>query len=723
MSASLNDPPIFGGLVNANIKANTNTFLNLGQRFAPVPTAPSSAPTVPAVLGTPTQTSITVSFDVFGITGDEPIDYSVFWGTTASPTNSFPATLLSGTIWTSTITGLNPDTSYYFKSRAVNIVGEKDSVVSASIQTDSPSPGAPSGPPTIPTVSGTPSQTSITVRFDVAGISGVPPPDFSVFWGETPSPTNPGIATFVSGTTYVSTVSGLTAGTAYYFISSASNASGTQDSAVSARISTAGTPITPPSGPPTVPVVSGIPTQSSITITFSVAGITGSPVPEYSILWGTTTSPTTPGVATFLTGSIYQAIVSGLTESTDYYFKSVAGNSVGNQNSTVSDAISTSSAPPPPPPSALQNLALLTFLSIDGAGIWSINTSGNPDFGSMMLTGVNAGTWQGTDGKSYLNGIRVKPNTELILSLGGSAMDSFLSVAFPSNQGAIDLCNTIWNVLFGAASPNTLNWSNLAWAGSPNPLFFKGIDLDMEGAIGTGILGAFMTQWTSNVAAYGSVVGSKTLTMAPQSPNTWLLSSPSTSIFTNNFTAVPFASSASVLSSLTPGFLSSSALIAPTLLQNFSYVFIQVYNQPALQLGSAYFNSQMAQWAYLVMTSNRINSTSTKIIWGFGTTDIITPVWDYATDAPLLAAAIPQITALVNNQLIADGRASCINTEWSGGWGAWNSPSNISSASTVYLNGSLLTPDLMGSSTILYANASGLATTWNTGLPIVDYRS
>jgi len=201
-----------------------------------------------------------------------------------------------------------------------------------------------------------------------------------------------------------------------------------------------------------------------------------------------------------------------------------------------------------------------------------------------------------------------------------------------------------------------------------------------------------------------------------------MTASPSTSIFTDNFTAVPFASSTSALSTVSVPFLSSAALICPGFLKFFNYVFIQVYNQSSdVYPGGVNFNAQMAQWAYLIMISNRVHNKTTKLIWGFGTTDA-SPLWNAGVDGPLLATAIPQITALVNAQLLVDVLPVCTNTEWCGGWGAWNSPSNISVSSAVYSNGSVLTPAIMGSTTMLYANASGIDTTWAAGLPILDSR-
>jgi hypothetical protein len=87
-----------------------------------------------------------------------------------------------------------------------------------------------------------------------------------------------------------------------------------------------------------------------------------------------------------------------------------------------------------------------------------------------------------------------------------------------------------------------------------------------------------------------------------------------------------------------------------------------------------------------------------------------------------LAINIAEITALVNIQLLADELEPCVSTDWSGGFGMWNSPSSFTPITNVYSSGSVLIPQLVGSVSILYANASGNATNWNTNLPIIDNR-
>ena len=86
-------------------------------------TGPSGPPTKPAVVGTPTSSSITVSFDTAGITGTPAPSFYILVGSNNTPLADlvpFPATLASGTIYNGTATGLAPDTIYRFYAGAGN---------------------------------------------------------------------------------------------------------------------------------------------------------------------------------------------------------------------------------------------------------------------------------------------------------------------------------------------------------------------------------------------------------------------------------------------------------------------------------------------------------------------------------------------------------------------------------------------------------------------------
>lgn len=107
--------------------------------------APSGPPTVPAFVSATTATII-VSFDVAGITGTPDPTYSVSYDT--NPVGPFAAsaaaTLVSGTSYRSTVSGLASNTTYYFKSVAAN--GTPPEALSAASTGYATLPGPPPPP-------------------------------------------------------------------------------------------------------------------------------------------------------------------------------------------------------------------------------------------------------------------------------------------------------------------------------------------------------------------------------------------------------------------------------------------------------------------------------------------------------------------------------------------------------------------------------------------------
>ena len=187
--------------------------------------APNFAPSIPDTASYPTSNLIRMYFNVAGVTANPPPTYSFLYGTTPNPTTVLPAVRAFGSLYTGIFGGLAPNTTYYFKSVATNIVGSKISAVSAPQTTTGGGGTPPSAAPTVPTLV-TATSTSISIQFDAAGITGTAPIVFSGLCGETPDPLGPLVATLVSGTTYAAVASGLTPNTQYYFKSQATNPAG-----------------------------------------------------------------------------------------------------------------------------------------------------------------------------------------------------------------------------------------------------------------------------------------------------------------------------------------------------------------------------------------------------------------------------------------------------------------------------------------------------------------
>ena len=699
------------------------------------PRAPVVPPTVPTVVGQPTSDTIVVQFDTAASFALPACTYSVRLGAPrpeAAPFpfgsvvpglltdplsfTSYPATQFFGTIYRATITGLSPMTTYFCQSVASNAAtfvygtGTEVSQLSEPITTsDLSGPIAPpSGPPTVPVVSGSTTTSSITVTFDVAGITGTDV-QFSAVFGQTTSPTAPLVATLVTGTTYQAVASGLLIGTDYYFKAVASNSSGTSLSAVSAAIQTAGGAGTPPSAPPTVPAVSGTPTSSSITVTFDVAGITGTAPISFNVLYGTTASPATQASASLVSGTTYQAVVSGLTSNTAYYFKSVAVNAAGSQASAVSAPISTAGTPPGP--SSLKTNVLVTFLLYSSAtSCWIIDTAANPALGNWFVTGPNAGQIQNNTGAPvipYLQSLQAA-GVKVLLSIGGSGANATLGTMFANTP---NFAQSFANCFLGATSaPNPLGFVNTAWSG----FAFDGFDLDMEAN----------TPAPSDFTVFCTTIQGLTLpkpcikTMAPQAPNLVAANA-----FGGNANGLwypfPHAYPSDTLANFNTG-PTQGAIMGPDNLaaSGMDYMFVQFYNQgPSWYPGTTgtSFGVALAMWGWLCVASQATIGVGCKVMMGWASTDG-DPIWNAATDTAALQAAIAQANTLIVAQ---GGRYSGVTPlDWLAGSGFWNSPTANSVIQNMYANNAL--SNMPADATMLYCNnqASPQAPGWTGPIPV-----
>ena len=285
-------------------------------------TAPVSPPGVP-VLSSSTGTSVSVTFDTAGQTGQPLPTNNIFLGTTTNPNGpGFENTtyLVSGTIYGSGPVTISPSTNYYIFSKADN--GSSSVFSTTYLLFNTTSSQAPSAPPA-PVVSGTPTTESITVTFNTSAVTGTAPISYTCFGALDPTgPFDIATSTTNIGSVYTSVANRLTPNTNYVFQAYANNSVGQSTSSVSAFIKTANDG---PSKAPTVPVVNVQPTSSQIVMAFSVAGITSAFPITYSC--GYSTSPTGP----FSSGAIVSgtspnllATASPLPANTTFYFVSRA---------------------------------------------------------------------------------------------------------------------------------------------------------------------------------------------------------------------------------------------------------------------------------------------------------------------------------------------------------------------------------------------------------------
>lgn len=301
-------PIVINGLTNGT--AYTFTIVATNAQGNSVASAASnsvtpqaSAPVAPAIgAATISGTTASVAFTAPANNGGSAI-------TSYTVTSTPGGITATGTASPISVPGLNPGVAYTFTVTTTNSAGT--SVASAASNTVTAS-GAPSAPAAI-TASGL-SSTSASVSFATPSANGSPITGYTI----TPSPaTSP--ATFIGSSSPI-TVTGLTAGAAYTFSVTATNASGT-----SAPGTTTFTLQNQVPGAPTGQFATAGNAQA--TISFTVPSNNGGT----AITGYTVTS--SPGSIT-ASGSASPITVSGLTNGTAYTFTVVATNAQGSSSAS-----------------------------------------------------------------------------------------------------------------------------------------------------------------------------------------------------------------------------------------------------------------------------------------------------------------------------------------------------------------------------------------------------
>ena len=364
-------------------------FLTIAKTIKTFPTLPKT----PSFFSS-TIDSITVQVNVLRIKGTPPISFKILYGTTVSPQQENSNLLPQGDgIYNITVEGLLPFTEYYFVLVATSPVGSTLSQVSAAYKTQGlPPDGVWSDPLIIHDPSFTGDQkTSIQLLFSYT--KGTDAPEVI------PTITRTGVyPDFIDGLgpNWLARFDGLTPDTEYTFLAKVDNGVGilTETGVLSTQSADS-----PPSKAPGIPVASSPITDNSIRVSFDIQDITGYPVPSLTILWGTTINNVTNDSNTeyyFNSGQNYKfATVSDLNPYTDYYFKSVASNSVVTLSSDVSNAIKTMGLGPDNPPgtpisvSKTEDSIIFTFDISNVVGIPTPNYTIIYSMNSDMSTPIN----------------------------------------------------------------------------------------------------------------------------------------------------------------------------------------------------------------------------------------------------------------------------------------------------------------------------------------------
>ncbi|MBL7886689.1 MAG: DUF1566 domain-containing protein [Flavobacterium sp.] len=264
--------------------------------------------------------------------GGSPISFvGVCWNTAPNPTTSNFAVYTGGTNYTSNLTGLSGNTTYYYRAFVINgfgtFYGNEMSFLTTSGAATLTTASATSVGPCTANVAG-----NVTYNGGEAlTISGI---CYATTTNPTTSnnniPYNPGYPNYDTLTNFTANLTGLTAGTTYYVRAYTTNCAGTTyGNQISFTTTTGAATLT---------------TASATSVTACTANLAGavsfdggSPLTMSGICYATTTNPTTsnsnipynPGYPNYDTLTNFTANLTGLIAGTTYYVRAYTTNCAG----------------------------------------------------------------------------------------------------------------------------------------------------------------------------------------------------------------------------------------------------------------------------------------------------------------------------------------------------------------------------------------------------------
>ncbi|MCP4213090.1 MAG: hypothetical protein GY765_00470, partial [bacterium] len=349
-------------------------------------TAGTTAPTVTTTAASGiTSTTASSGGNVTSDGGATVTARGVCWSTTANPTTT-DSTTSDGTgtgTFTSALTGLLPNTSYYVRAYAVNSAG-------TSYGSDLTFATNSAGAAVITSVASSITSTTATSGGNVTSDGGAAVTARGVCWSTSANPTTADSTTSDgSGTgAFSSAITGLSADTTYHVRAYAVNSSGTvYGSDLTFTTGTAGLTVT-------TTAVSSI-TSTTASSGGNVTSNGGSEVTARGVCWSTSANPTTTdsttsdgtGTGEFTSG------ITGLLANTTYYVRAYAVNSDGT--SYGSDlTFSTGMAAPTVTTTAASSITSTTASS--GGNVTSNGGSAVTARGVCWSTSANPTTADGT---------------------------------------------------------------------------------------------------------------------------------------------------------------------------------------------------------------------------------------------------------------------------------------------------------------------------------------
>ena len=254
----------------------------------------------------------------------------VCWSTSQNPTIANSKTIDAGTTgtFTSSLTGLTPNTTYYVSAYATNAQGTTYATQTSFTTLAIAAPTVAST-----TAASAISYTTATSGGDITSDGGSAISARGVCWSTTQNPTTANSKTIDAGTTgtFTSSLTGLTPNTTYYVRSYATNAQGTNYATQTSFTTLA----------VAAPTLASTTSATNISTTTATSGgnVTsdgGTTITARGVCWSTSQNPTTSNSKTIDAGTTgtFTSSLTGLTLNTLYYVRSYATNSSGTSYGT-----------------------------------------------------------------------------------------------------------------------------------------------------------------------------------------------------------------------------------------------------------------------------------------------------------------------------------------------------------------------------------------------------
>ncbi|WP_407643526.1 glycoside hydrolase family 6 protein [Cohnella endophytica] len=370
-----------GALPNAPVSGHWfhSQFVQLVQNAYPV--IPGGTVTVPAAPTGLTATAGNAQVALSWTASSGATSYTVKRATTSGGPYTNVATGVTATSYTNT--GLTNGTTYYYVVSASNSAGASANSTQAS--------ATPTAGVTIPAAPTGLTATAGNAQVALSWTASSGATSYTVKRATTSGGPYTNVATGVTATSYTNT--GLTNGTTYYYVVSASNSAG--ESANSTQASaTPSTGVTIPAAPTGLTATAG---NAQVALSWTAS----SGATSYTVKRATTSGGPYTNVATGVTATSYTN--TGLTNGTTYYYVVSASNSAGEStNSTQASATPSTGVTIPAAPTGLTATAgnaqaALSWTASSGATSYTVKratTSGGPY--TNVAAGVTATSYTNT---------------------------------------------------------------------------------------------------------------------------------------------------------------------------------------------------------------------------------------------------------------------------------------------------------------------------------------